>query len=157
MLVEVVVMLAMAVVLSSYERRSMSLLHNRDAPISYLLSGLGQPIADGGKLVMKGTVDTSSMHTTESVQQPIPVPRKATVLVESTTHTTLYTHTVCSSIILTSCMYGARSNVLRQWSLCVYLVMHYTLHVFTCTHTILMHYTVGLLVNNITTHRTFSL
>ena len=54
-LVEVVVMLAMAVVLSSYERRSMSLLHNRDAPIAYLLSGLGQPIADGGKLVMKGT------------------------------------------------------------------------------------------------------
>ena len=37
------------------------------------------------------------------------------------------------------------------------VVMHYTLHVFTCTHTILMHYTVGLLVNNITTHRPFSL
>ena len=49
-------MLAMAVVLSSYDRRSMSLLHNRDAPISYLLSGLGKPTADGGKLVMKGTV-----------------------------------------------------------------------------------------------------
>ena len=49
-------MLAMAVILSSYERRSMSLLHNRDAPIAYLLSGLGQPVADGGKLVIKGTV-----------------------------------------------------------------------------------------------------
>jgi len=51
-------MLAMAVILSSYERRSMSLLHNRDAPIAYLLSGLGQPVADGGKLVIKGTVRT---------------------------------------------------------------------------------------------------
>lgn len=51
-------MLALAVVLSSYERRSMSLLHNRDAPIAYLLLGLGQPIADGGKLVMKTMVQT---------------------------------------------------------------------------------------------------
>ena len=92
-------MLAMAVVLSSYERRSMSLLHNRDAPIAYLLSGLGQPVADGGKLVMKGTVETSSMHTTDSTQQPTPVPRTATVLVDSTTHTTLYTHAVCRSIM----------------------------------------------------------
>ena len=46
-------MLALAVVLSGYERRSMSLLHNRDAPITYLLLGLGQPIADGAKLILK--------------------------------------------------------------------------------------------------------
>jgi hypothetical protein len=46
-------MLALAVVLSGYERRTMSMLHNRDAPVVYLLLGLGQPIADAGKLVSK--------------------------------------------------------------------------------------------------------
>jgi len=54
--VEVLVLLVLAVVLSGYERRSMALLHNRDAPIAYLLLGMGQPIADGGKLLMKGVV-----------------------------------------------------------------------------------------------------
>ena len=53
---ELIVLLAVAVVLSSYERRSMSLLHNRDAPIAYMLVGLGQPVADGGKLLMKSTI-----------------------------------------------------------------------------------------------------
>ena len=52
-LAELVVILAMAIVLSSYERRAMSLLHNRDAPVVYLLLGMGQPIADGGKLILK--------------------------------------------------------------------------------------------------------
>ena len=51
-------LLAISVVLSSYERRVMSLLHNRDAPVVYLVSGLAQPVADGGKLVMKSTVVT---------------------------------------------------------------------------------------------------
>ena len=55
-LLEFIVLLVVAVVLSSYERRAMSLLHNRDAPIAYLLLGLGQPIADGGKLLMKAVV-----------------------------------------------------------------------------------------------------
>ena len=53
---EVVVLLALAIVLSSYERRSMSLLHNRDAPVVYLLLGMGQPVADGGKLLAKSMV-----------------------------------------------------------------------------------------------------
>ena len=52
-LAQLVSMLALAVVLSGYERRAMSLIHHRDAPIAYLLLGLGQPIADGGKLLMK--------------------------------------------------------------------------------------------------------
>ena len=56
LLVELVTMLALSIVLSSYERRSMSLLHNRDAPITYLMLGMGQPIADGGKLVMKTSI-----------------------------------------------------------------------------------------------------
>ena len=55
-LVELVVLLAVAVVLSSYERRTMALVHNRDSPIVYMLSGLGQPVVDGGKLLMKSTV-----------------------------------------------------------------------------------------------------
>ncbi len=66
-LVELVAMLALSVVLSSYERRSMSLLHNRDAPIAYLLLGMGQPIADGGKLVMKTSV---SPHLGMASQMP---------------------------------------------------------------------------------------
>ena len=55
-LLHVITMLALAVVLSGYERRAMALLHNRDAPLAYLLLGLGQPIADGGKLLMKTCV-----------------------------------------------------------------------------------------------------
>ena len=55
-LAELVVLLALAIVLSSYERRSMSLLHNRDAPIAYLLLGMGQPVADGAKLLLKSMV-----------------------------------------------------------------------------------------------------
>jgi len=70
-LVELITMLALAVALSSYERRSMSLLHNRDAPIAYLLLGMGQPIADGGKLVMKTSIvihsDVSDMTTTSGI------------------------------------------------------------------------------------------
>ena len=62
LVVELVVLLAMSVVLSSYERRCMSLLHNRDAPIAYLLAGLGQPVADGGKLLMKTTVAESMVR-----------------------------------------------------------------------------------------------
>ena len=65
LLVEVLSLLALSVVLSSYERRSMSLLHNRDAPVAYLIAGLGQPVADGGKLLMKTTV--YSMSTTNSI------------------------------------------------------------------------------------------
>ena len=53
-LADVVCALALSVVMSSYERRCMSLLHNRDAPVAYLLMGLGQPVADGAKLVLKG-------------------------------------------------------------------------------------------------------
>ena len=53
LLIEIVVLLALAVVLSGYERRCMSLLHNRDGPVVYLILGLGQPIVDGGKLLMK--------------------------------------------------------------------------------------------------------
>ena len=53
-IVQLLSMLALAVVLSGYERRAMALLHHRDAPIAYLLLGLGQPVADGGKLLMKG-------------------------------------------------------------------------------------------------------
>ena len=71
LVVELVVLLAMSVVLSSYERRCMSLLHNRDAPIAYLLAGLGQPVADGGKLLMKTTVAesmTTSRHTSDGLQ-----------------------------------------------------------------------------------------
>ena len=56
-LVETLVLLAVAVVLSSYERRCMALLHNRDSPTVYLITGIGQPIADGGKLLMKSTSD----------------------------------------------------------------------------------------------------
>ena len=56
MLLEVIVLLAIAVVLSSYERRTMALLHNRDSPVVYLLTGVGQPIGDGGKLLMKSSV-----------------------------------------------------------------------------------------------------
>ena len=52
-LVQLLSMLALAVVLSGYERRAMALLHHRDAPVAYLLLGLGQPIVDGGKLLMK--------------------------------------------------------------------------------------------------------
>ena len=55
-LAELVSMLALAVVLSGYERRTMSMLHNRDAPVVYLLLGLGQPIGDAGKLVSKSMV-----------------------------------------------------------------------------------------------------
>ena len=55
-LVELVCMLALAVLLSGYERRTMAMLHNRDAPTVYLLLGLGQPIADAGKLVAKSTI-----------------------------------------------------------------------------------------------------
>jgi len=57
--VQFIAMLAVSVVLSSYERRSMALLHNRDAPIAYLLMGLGQPIGDGGKLLMKSLTSTT--------------------------------------------------------------------------------------------------
>ena len=53
-------MLALAVVMSGYERRAMAMLHNRDAPIVYLLLGIGQPIADAGKLVTKSMV----LHST---------------------------------------------------------------------------------------------
>ena len=56
LLVECIVLLALAVVLSGYERRCMSLLHNRDGPVVYLLLGLGQPVVDGGKLLMKSMV-----------------------------------------------------------------------------------------------------
>jgi len=38
----------------------MALVHNRDAPVIYLLGGMGQPVADGGKLVMKSTVNSRS-------------------------------------------------------------------------------------------------
>ena len=55
-LLEVLVLLALSVVLSSYERRVMALLHNRDAPVVYLVGGLAQPVGDGGKLLMKSTV-----------------------------------------------------------------------------------------------------
>jgi len=78
-------MLAMAVVLSSYERRSMSLLHNRDAPIAYLLSGLGQPVADGGKLVMKGTVRTY-MITRIIVSTMLTVTTTAAMMVGTSMH-----------------------------------------------------------------------
>ena len=53
MLVDLVALLAYAVVLSSYERRSMALLHNRDAPITWCLSGIAQPLVDGAKLLTK--------------------------------------------------------------------------------------------------------
>jgi len=58
-IVQLLSMLALAVVLSGYERRAMALLHHRDAPIAYLLLGLGQPVADGGKLLMKSMSSTS--------------------------------------------------------------------------------------------------
>ena len=71
LLVELLVLLALAVVLSGYERRSMALLHNRDAPIAYLLLGVGQPVADGGKLLMKSTTplvpDTQAVGTSVGV------------------------------------------------------------------------------------------
>ena len=57
-LLQTITLLALSVVLSGYERRSMALLHNRDAPVAYLLLGLGQPIADGGKLVIKSVCST---------------------------------------------------------------------------------------------------
>ena len=43
-LVQLLSMLALAVVLSGYERRAMALLHHRDAPVAYLLLGLGNPL-----------------------------------------------------------------------------------------------------------------
>nr|APQ44785.1 NADH dehydrogenase subunit 1 [Diplonema papillatum] len=52
-LVDAVAMLACAVVLSTMERRCMSSLHNRDGPVSWGLSGVLQPLADGGKLLLK--------------------------------------------------------------------------------------------------------
>ena len=64
MLVHLIAMLALSVVLSGYERRAMALLHNRDGPICYLLLGLGQPIADGGKLVLKSVVHAACYAST---------------------------------------------------------------------------------------------
>ena len=44
----------------------MALLHHRDAPVAYLLLGLGQPIVDGGKLLMK---TMGVQHKLEEAQQ----------------------------------------------------------------------------------------
>ena len=54
--VDIVIVLVVAVVLSGYERRTMSMIHNRDGPVCYLVSGIGQPVADGGKLLAKSVV-----------------------------------------------------------------------------------------------------
>ncbi len=62
-LIEALSLLAYVIILSSYERRMMSLMHNRDAPISWLLLGMGQPIADGAKLLLKGTPPVDVYHT----------------------------------------------------------------------------------------------
>ena len=51
--VELLGLLGMAVLLSAYERRGMAYLHHRDGPTAYLLLGLGQPIAEGLKLLLK--------------------------------------------------------------------------------------------------------
>ena len=67
LVVELLVLLAIAVVLSSYERRTMALLHNRDSPVVYMLSGIGQPVGDGGKLLLKSTVLLSLLLTIASI------------------------------------------------------------------------------------------
>nr|QHQ98658.1 NADH dehydrogenase subunit 1 [Diplonema japonicum] len=58
-LCDVVALLAYAVVLSSYERRIMSLMHSRDAPVAWAVLGLAQPLADGAKLVAKSTATST--------------------------------------------------------------------------------------------------
>ena len=60
--VEVLAILGYVVVLSSYERRCMALLHGRDGPTAYMLLGLAQPIADGAKLLCKGVVHDGIVH-----------------------------------------------------------------------------------------------
>nr|ATQ37472.1 NADH dehydrogenase subunit 1 [Diplonema sp. ATCC 50224] len=45
--------LATAVVTSGYERRTMAMLHNRDGPVYWWLTGLLQPVTDGMKLIVK--------------------------------------------------------------------------------------------------------
>jgi len=43
----------------------MSFIHQRDGPTVYLLLGMGQPLADGAKLLLKSmsTSSISSLHT----------------------------------------------------------------------------------------------
>nr|ATQ37458.1 NADH dehydrogenase subunit 1 [Diplonema ambulator] len=55
-LLDIIALLAYAVVLSSYERRCMAMLHMRDAPTCWGALGLLQPLADGGKLLLKAWV-----------------------------------------------------------------------------------------------------
>ena len=52
----------MAVLLSAYERRGMAYLHHRDGPTAYLLLGLGQPVAEGLKLLLKTQATTGGKH-----------------------------------------------------------------------------------------------
>nr|QHQ98673.1 NADH dehydrogenase subunit 1 [Rhynchopus humris] len=88
-LVDVLVVLALAVVLSSYERRCMSFVHQRDGPTVYMLLGMGQPIVDGAKLLLKGLSSTHGVHVGASLA---------------------IMTCVCSCILLTSCICGAPTN-----------------------------------------------
>ena len=54
-LLELVATLAMAILLSGYERRAMAHLHQRDAPTVLLVLGMGQPVVEGAKLTSKAT------------------------------------------------------------------------------------------------------
>ena len=53
-LLDILGVLLYAVVLSGYERRIMALLHNRDGPVVWGITGLAQPLVDGSKLLTKG-------------------------------------------------------------------------------------------------------
>ena len=53
--VETISVLAYAILVSSYERRGMAYLHERDGPTVYGVLGLVQPLVEGAKLLLKGT------------------------------------------------------------------------------------------------------
>nr|ATQ37485.1 NADH dehydrogenase subunit 1 [Rhynchopus euleeides] len=71
-IIEVLGILAGAVVLSSYERRAMAFLHSRDGPTVYLLLGLAQPLVEGAKLAIKSTAhSTYGVRGTTSIHVAI--------------------------------------------------------------------------------------
>ena len=69
-LVDMLLVLLYAVVLSGYERRAMALLHNRDGPVVWGVLGLAQPLTDGTKLLTKGVAKQGNPSNRVSAQLP---------------------------------------------------------------------------------------
>ena len=58
-LAQILSVLLLAVILSGYERRSMAAVHRRDGPTYHLILGMGQPVVEGAKLLLKSTTRPS--------------------------------------------------------------------------------------------------